>query len=91
MARRTAAGTKLTRKVVRELADEAERGYDLADAHIEYPRRGRPSLTASGERSPQITVRITPDLRDRAADRAAAEGKTVSEITRDALESYLVP
>ena len=43
---RTAGGDVLTDEIVEELADEAERGYDLSKAtKVTY---GRPSLGAAG-------------------------------------------
>ena len=52
------------------------------------PRRrvGRPSLTGEAAASPRITFRIAPSTRDRAAEIAAQEGKTVSQLAREALE-----
>lgn len=65
-----------------QLADEAERGYEV-------PGRGRPSLTGDAAVSPQVSFRLSPELRERAAQRAAAEGKTVSQLAREALERVL--
>lgn len=52
-------------------------------------RPGRPSLTAAGQRSPQIAFRVSADVRRLAEQRAAAEGRTVSELARHALEQYV--
>ncbi len=43
---RTRGGTKLTKKVVDALAEEAERGYDLTNA--KRVRMGRPALGDAG-------------------------------------------
>ncbi|OUZ08675.1 hypothetical protein BHE97_13320 [Aeromicrobium sp. PE09-221] len=51
-------------------------------------KRGRPSLTGVGARSPQIAVRVPADIRDRLKERAEREGKTLSQLAREALESY---
>ncbi len=51
--------------------------------------RGRPSLTGKKATSPQVTFRVTPELRARAAAEAARQGKRVSDVARDALERYL--
>jgi hypothetical protein len=83
-------GTKLTRKKLRELAAEAEAGYDLSTATWEpnpYYRPGRPSLDEGV--SPQISYRIPATLFEKARARARAEGRTVSEIAREALQRYL--
>lgn len=52
-------------------------------------RPGRPSLTAAGQRSPQIAFRVSADVRRLAEELAAAEGRTVSELARHALEQYV--
>lgn len=51
--------------------------------------RGRPSLTGAKAPSPQVTFRVTPELRARAAAEAARQGRRVSDVARDALERYL--
>ena len=63
-------------------ADAAEQGERIA-------RRGRPSLTGKAETSPQIGVRLSPDLNKRLRDRASREGKKPSEVVREALEQYI--
>jgi hypothetical protein len=50
---------------------------------------GRPSLSGVRQRSPQIAFRVPPAVRDQAAEAAAWEGKTVSELAREALEERL--
>lgn len=52
---------------------------------------GRPSLSGERAVSPKVTFRIDPALRDRAQQRADAEGTTISALARDALERYLAP
>ncbi|MDA8401172.1 MAG: CopG family transcriptional regulator [Actinomycetota bacterium] len=73
------------------LADGTRLTSLRADQIIEDVRRsgGRPSLSGRGARSPQIAFRVPPEVRDRAADVAAREGKTVSQIAREALEARL--
>jgi predicted HicB family RNase H-like nuclease len=70
-------GTRLTAQVAQEIVDEARR------------KVGRPSLSGEGERSPQIAFRVAPSVRRRAAEVAAKEGKTVSELAREALEDRI--
>ena len=48
---------------------------------------GRPSLTGAGQKSPQVSFRVSAETRRRAEELAASEGKTVSELARDALEA----
>ena len=76
-------GTPITQEIVDALAAEAERGYDLS-----APRsRGRPSLEKGV--SPRVTFRITEQLQERARARAEREGKSLSELARDALTEYV--
>lgn len=51
--------------------------------------RGRPSLTGMKATSPQVTFRVTPELRARAAAEAARQGRRISDVAREALERYL--
>ena len=64
---------------------------EVADGIIEQVRRppGRPSLSGRPTVSPQIAFRVAPAVRDRAAAIAAQEGKTVSELAREALEDRI--
>ena len=70
---RLADGSRLTEDRAAEIVDEVR-------------RVGRPSLTGEAAASPRITFRIAPSTRDRAAEIAAQEGKTVSQLAREALE-----
>lgn len=79
----TKSGTKITQEIADELAAEAERGYDLSLGR----RRGRPSLDQGV--SPRVTFRITGELQERARKRAEQEGKSLSELARDALTEYV--
>lgn len=78
----TESGAQITEEMADQLADEAERGYELRG-------RGRPSLSGSPAESPQVSFRLPAAVREEAARRAAAEGKTVSQLAREALERYL--
>jgi predicted HicB family RNase H-like nuclease len=49
---------------------------------------GRPSLAAGGP-SPSIAFRLPAALREQAEEVAAREGKTVSQLAREALEERL--
>ena len=51
--------------------------------------RGRPSLTGTRATSPQVTFRVTPELRARAAAEAERQGRRISDVAREALERYL--
>ena len=84
---KTTKGTKLSKAAVDKLASEAEAGYDLSKAKRQRIGPGRPSL-AEGE-SPRISYRVAPALFDRAKKKARAEGRTVSEVAREALQKYV--
>lgn len=82
----TKSGLRLSEADLDRLADEAERGYDLSKwVH----KRGRPPLEAgTREHSPRIAVRVPSHLHQRVVSRAAAEGRSVSQVVRDLLEIY---
>ena len=70
--------------------DQAYVDEVVASAHEVLDKRtGRPSLTGKAEHSPQVTFRITPELKARAEHAAAEQGTTVSRFARDAFERYL--
>lgn len=50
---------------------------------------GRPSLTGAKATSPQVTFRVTPELRASAAAEAERQGRRISDVARAALERYL--
>lgn len=83
---RTKAGEEITPEIADALAAEAERGYDLAKAK----RRsvGRPSLAGEGA-SPRMSFRTTPDLYRAAQMRAKKEGRSVSDLAREAVARYV--
>ncbi|MGH3563808.1 MAG: hypothetical protein ACRDTN_19005 [Mycobacterium sp.] len=74
---RLADSTRLTAQVAAQVVEQARRGS------------GRPSLSGKAAHSPQIAFRVAPEVRARAAQIAAAEGKTVSQLAREALEDRL--
>ena len=83
---KTKSGTPLTKKVLDQLVAEAEAGYDLRDLKAERVP-GRPSLGKGV--SPRISYRVPETLYAKARARAKAEGRTVSDIARDALRRYV--
>ncbi len=76
---RLADGTRLTEAKAAELAAEI----------LERAGRGRPSLSRSGARSPQLRLSVPDELRTRLLQRAEDEHRSVSHLVRDALEHYL--
>lgn len=87
----TASGKTPTETDVARLTDEFERDDDALDnARVTFPRRaGRPSLTGRRAVSPQVTFRITPELRERAEQLTTERGTTVSRLAREALEDLI--
>ncbi|HEX6844311.1 MAG TPA: ribbon-helix-helix protein, CopG family [Actinomycetota bacterium] len=81
------SGTTLTRDRIDELAREAERGYELKEAVREPAKVGRPPLEEGV--SPRISYRVGESLYERTKRKAKAEGRTVSEVARAALEQYV--
>jgi hypothetical protein len=79
------SGIAITEELAEQLADEAEGGYELTTAK----RVGRKSLGGTVGSSPRVNFRMTTELQARAQARADREGKTVSEIAREALENYV--
>lgn len=83
---KTKAGTEITPEIANALAAEAERGYDLSKAK---PRRvGRPSLAGAGP-SPRLSFRTTPSLYLAAQKRAKEEGRSVSDLAREAVARFV--
>lgn len=79
-------GTPITDEIVEEIADEAERGYDVDDI-LRRRRGGRPPM-GSGASSVE-SVRLDPELKRDLLLRAAEERITVSEAIRRAIGQYL--
>lgn len=98
MAKRTAP--KVTPKapigrdvdLTRELPRDKQ-GRQIDEAYVERligasRKPGRPALADSGP-SPAIAFRVPAALREQAEAVAAREGKTVSELAREALEARI--
>ena len=71
------SGQRLTNEVADEIVAEVR------------AKSGRPSLGKAGTRSPAVAFRLPAELRAKAEQLAAAEGKTVSALAREALEARL--
>jgi hypothetical protein len=72
---RLADGTRLTDEIIGQIVAEVRRSV------------GRPSLSGRDVASPRIAFRVPKDVRDRAVELAAREGKTISQLAREALEA----
>ena len=83
----TKSGKPIDDEMIQELADEAEGGYehDQLQGHRRGP--GHPPLGEAGKRVE--SVRLDPALLLETAQKAEAEGITVSEVIRRALRQYL--
>ena len=83
----TKSGKPIDEDMVQKLADEAERGYKPGQLQNHRRGPGRPPL---GKAAKLVeSVRLDPSLQTEAAEKAAVEGVTVSEIIRRALRQYL--
>lgn len=83
----TKSGTPITDELIDQLADEAERGYDVDEIVSRRAKRGRPRLGSAP--STVESVRLDPDLKERLTRRAADDGLPVSEVIREALRHHL--
>jgi len=83
----TESGVEITPEIADALALEAERGYDLSKA--ERVLVGRPSLDGDGGTSPRLSFRLTPELYRIALKRAEEEGRSVSDLAREAVSRYV--
>ena len=81
---KTKTGKVLTDRDIENLADEAERGYDVEELRR---RPGRPSL-GDGP-SEVVPVRLDSAMKAAVEARAAAEEKSTSEIIREAIRRFL--
>jgi len=87
----TAKGHEIGEQDAARLAEQFERDDTVPnDAQVRIPRRaGRPSLTPSGSTSPQVTFRLSAELRAAAEQVAAKHGTTVSGLAREASEELV--
>lgn len=51
-------------------------------------RRGRPSVSEVAVRTPNLTVRVPPDVRAALERIAKAQGRRLADVSRDALTEY---
>ena len=86
----TRSGKRLSEADIERIADRFEKGFDLSTW---VPRIvGRPTLEPGADgHSPRIEVRVPASLHRRVLARAAADGRTVSQVVRSLLEEYVEP
>ena len=77
-------GTRLTEQRARQIAEQA-----LAEIRRRNLVPGRKSLSGGSAHSPRVQFRVPDSIREKAEQRAAAEGKSLSALAREALERYL--
>jgi hypothetical protein len=82
---RTRSGKPITEELLAELAQQAEEGFDVDE--IIRRRRGRPPMGSAA--ATVESVRLDPELSQALRDRATDEGRTNSDVIREALRRYL--
>jgi hypothetical protein len=83
----THSGMVLTEEIAEQMAEEIERNPP-DPAKLERRYVGRPSLGASGH-SPRVSFRVPPDLYKAAWARADKEGRSLSDLAREAFTRYM--
>ena len=81
----TRSGKRITDKLVDQLAKNAEEGFAVGE--MIRRRGGRPAMGSAA--ASVESVRLDPELSEALHDRAQREGRTSSDIIRDALRRYL--
>jgi hypothetical protein len=82
---KTRSGKPITDELINELSEKAEAGFDVDE--ILRRRGGRPAMGSAA--ASVESVRLDPELSQALRERAENEGRTNSEVIRDALRSYL--
>jgi len=82
---RTKSGKPITDELLRRLAAQADEGFDVEE--ILRRRGGRPAMGSAA--ASVESVRLDPELSTALHERAEQEGRTNSELIRDALRRYL--
>ena len=79
--------TVITEEIAEQMAEEFERdGFDLSKVERRYV--GRPSLGANGV-SPRVSFRVSPELHKAAWARADKEGRSLSDLAREAFDRFM--
>jgi hypothetical protein len=82
----TKGGTVVTAAIEERWSEECEEGFDLSTWTT--VRVGRPPL--DGERvSQRVSIRVPPDLFEAAQAKAEKERRSISNLTREALQRYV--
>jgi hypothetical protein len=83
----TESGKAIDDTLIDAMAAEAAKGYDVDAIVARRGKRGRPRLGAA--LSTVESVRLDPELKQRLARRAEADGVPAAEIIREALRHQL--
>lgn len=83
----TRSGMVLTEEIAEQMADEIERNPP-DPSKLERRYVGRPSLGLAGH-SPRVSFRVPPDLYKAAWARADKEGRSLSDLAREAFNRYM--
>jgi len=82
---KTKSGQPITDELVEELAEKAEAGYDVDE--MLRRRGGRPPMGTAA--ASVESVRLDPELSEALREHAQREGRTNSDVIREALREYL--
>jgi hypothetical protein len=82
---RTRSGVPITEELLEKLAAQAEAGLEVEK--LIRRRGGRPPLGSAA--ASVESVRLSPELSEALRERAEQEGRTNSDLIRDALRRYL--
>lgn len=83
----TRSGMVLTEEIAEQWAEEIERNPP-DPSKLERRYVGRPSLGVTGL-SPRISFRVSPDLHKAAWARADKEGRSLSDLAREAFDRFM--
>lgn len=83
----TRSGMLLTEEIAEEWAEEIERNPP-DPSRLERRYVGRPSLGPNGL-SPRVSFRVPPELHKAAWARADKEGRSFSDLAREAFTRYI--
>jgi hypothetical protein len=83
----TRSGLVITEEIAEQMADEIERNPP-DPSKLERRYVGRPSLGPNGP-SPRVSFRAAPELYKAAWARADKEGRSLSDLAREAFTRYM--
>jgi len=84
-AGQTRSGKPITEELIDDLSERAKNGFDVDE--IIRRRGGRPAMGTAA--ASVESVRLDPELRGALRERAEREGRTSSELIREALRRFL--